>query len=90
MPACSSLSSGGSSCPSLSQPSRKTASHTSAYKEAGRMEGFTEGRTEGENALAALMTKLFSLGRVQDAELAAKDPEARKRFYLEFGIGDEQ
>ena len=54
------------------------------------MEGFTEGRTEGENALAALMTKLFSLGRVQDAELAAKDPEARKRFYLEFGIGDEQ
>lgn len=57
-------------------------------EERGRTEGLAKGRTEGENTLAALMSKLFAMGRIKDAELAAKDPEARKRFYQEFGIGN--
>ena len=61
-------------------------------KEEGRAEGQLAGRIEGlkdgENKLAALMTKLFAAGRTKDAELAAKDAEARKRLYREFGITD--
>lgn len=45
-----------------------------------------EGREEGENLLASLMTKLFAAGRTSDAELAAKDENARKRLYKEFEI----
>ncbi len=47
-----------------------------------------EGRVEGQNLLAALMIKLFAANRSADAELAAKDEEARKRFYREFGMID--
>ena len=54
--------------------------------EDGRALGFTEGRTDGENLLGNLITKLFGAGRTSDAELAAKDEEARKRFYKEFGM----
>ena len=39
---------------------------------------------EGEKFLADLLTKLFAAGRTSDAELAAKDEEARKKFYKEF------
>ena len=42
------------------------------------------GKAEGEFIFAQLMTKLFAAGRTADAELAAKDAEARKKFYLEF------
>ena len=42
------------------------------------------GMAEGEFVFAQLMTKLFAAGRTADAELAAKDAEARKKFYLEF------
>ena len=54
--------------------------------EDGRALGFIEGRTDGENLLGNLITKLFGAGRTSDAELAAKDEEARKRFYKEFGM----
>ncbi len=54
----------------------------------GLAEGRKEGREEGQNLLASLMTKLFAANRSADAELAAKDEEARKRFYREFGIID--
>jgi len=43
---------------------------------------------EGEKLLGNLITKLFDEGRTSDAELAAKDEEARKRFYKEFGMID--
>ena len=43
---------------------------------------------EGETLLGNLITKLFAAGRTSDAELAAKDEEARKRFYKEFGMSD--
>ena len=46
------------------------------------------GKAEGELMLRNLITKLFAAGRTADAELAAKDKEARKRFYKEFGMND--
>ena len=49
-------------------------------------ECFAEGKAEGEKFLADLLTKLFVAGRTSDAELAAKDEEARKKFYKEFGM----
>lgn len=52
----------------------------------GKAEGRAEGKAEGENLLGNLITKLFGAGRTSDAELAAKDEEARKRFYKEFGM----
>ena len=48
--------------------------------------GRTEGREQGENKLASLMAKLFSLNRAKDAEKAATDPEYREKLYVEFGI----
>ena len=54
----------------------------------GRAEGREEGRTEGQNLLANLMIKLFAANRSADAELAAKDEDARNRFYKEFGMID--
>ena len=50
----------------------------------GKAEGMAMGRAEGEFIFAQLMTKLFAAGRTADAELAAKDENARKKFYLEF------
>lgn len=46
------------------------------------------GKEEGENIFATLINKLFEVGRANDAALAAKDEEARKRFYKEFGLID--
>ena len=46
------------------------------------------GKEEGENIFATLINKLFEVGRADDAALAAKDEEARKRFYKEFGLID--
>ena len=48
--------------------------------------GKAEGKAEGESLLGSLITKLFETGRTADAELAAKDEEARKRLYKEFGM----
>ena len=52
------------------------------------MERFNEGKAEGENLLGNLITKLLGAGRTSDVELAAKDEEARKKFYKEFGMID--
>ena len=57
-------------------------------REEGLAEGREEGRTEGQNLLANLMIKLFAANRSADAELAAKDEDARNRFYKEFGMID--
>ena len=50
--------------------------------------GRAEGKTEGELRLGNLITKLLTAGRNSDVELAAKDEEARKKFYKEFGMID--
>ena len=60
--------------------------------EDGRVLGLAEGKiaglAEGENLLGTLIAKLCSAGGISDVELAAKDEEARKRFYKEFGMID--
>ena len=43
---------------------------------------------EGEALLGNLITKLLASGRTSDVALAAKDEEARKKFYKEFGMID--
>ena len=57
------------------------------FKEEGRREGRREGRQEGQNMLAALFSRLLSLGRSEDAERAANDPDYRDKLYKEFQIG---
>lgn len=47
-----------------------------------------KGIEKGESLLGTLIAKLFEVGRTSDAELAAKDEEARKKFYKEFGLID--
>ena len=41
-------------------------------------------RTEGENRLGELISRLLSIGRNQDVEKAATDPDYRKKLYTEF------
>ena len=43
-------------------------------------------KREGERTFARLISSLFADGRAADAELAAKDENVRKQFYLEYGI----
>lgn len=45
------------------------------------------GAIKGENRLAALLTKLYSLGRDEDARLALDDRQVRLRLYEELCIG---
>lgn len=45
------------------------------------------GVIKGENRLAALLTKLYSLGRDEDARLALDDRQVRLRLYEELCIG---
>ena len=55
-------------------------------REEGRKEGRTEGQKEGESKLAALITRLFSLGRGAEVERAASDETYRKQLFKEFHI----
>ena len=48
--------------------------------------GKAEGRIEGESLLAKLISRLLDDGRNKDVALAAKDEEARKQFYREYGM----
>jgi flagellar biosynthesis/type III secretory pathway protein FliH len=52
----------------------------------GVQQGLQQGLQQGEDLLAQLMTKLFSLGRTNDAERAAADKEYRKMLMEEFQI----
>ena len=45
-----------------------------------------KGKREGENLFARLINSLLDDGRNNDVALAAKDEEARKRFYREYGM----
>ena len=53
------------------------------YNEAETMELF---RAEGAALLGTLIAKLFSLGRIEDAERAAKDETFRNKLYQEFQL----
>jgi hypothetical protein len=52
----------------------------------GVQQGIQQGVQQGEDLFAQLITKLFSLGRVGDAERAASDKEYRKMLMEEFQI----
>ena len=52
-----------------------------------RQEGIAEGEATGENKIVALMNKLFSLGRVDDAKKATEDEKYRESLIKEFKIG---
>ena len=54
----------------------------------GIEEGIKEGIKEGEGLLADLISRLFLDDRTEDAKLAARDEEATKRFYREYGMID--
>ena len=49
-------------------------------------EGKAEGKVEGENKMAALMKKLLSEGRIEDAEKATEDVEFRNSLFQEYQI----
>ena len=59
-------------------------------KSLGIQEGRKQGIETGENLLANLMSHLFADNRIADANLAANDEKARKRFYREYGLVDGQ
>ena len=48
--------------------------------------GEARGKQEGENKAYTLMQKLFSLGRVEDAQKASSDEAFRKELYKEFHL----
>ncbi len=47
------------------------------------------GKEKGENMLAALLTRLYALGREGDVKLVLENKDARKELYQEFSIGSE-
>ena len=48
--------------------------------------GEARGEANGENKMASLMDKLFTLGRFDDAQKAAKDEHYRADLFKEFQI----
>ena len=54
----------------------------------GLLKGRTEGRAEGTNKAMALMARLFSDGRTEDASRAASDEAYRNKLYAEFGMSE--
>ncbi len=56
------------------------------YSDAILRIGEEKGKTQGENLLAALMNKLFSLNRLEDAKRCTTDVEYREKLYKEFQL----
>lgn len=57
------------------------------YDEEKTMKAIARDHEEiGEEKMAALISKLYELGRGEEAKLAAQDVEVRKKLYKEFGI----
>ena len=52
----------------------------------GHREGLREGQQKGQNMLAALISRLLSLGRTEDVARSASDPEYREKLFEEFKI----
>lgn len=51
-----------------------------------RDDGRQEGRAEGEQRLGALMSKLLSLGKTEEAMKASSDPEYRNQLYKQYNL----
>lgn len=56
--------------------------------ERGITKGIAKGIHQGENWGMELVRCLLQDGRMEDIELITKDPEARKRLYQEYHIGE--
>ena len=52
----------------------------------GMQQGMLQGEQKGEERLGALITKLFSLGRMDDAQRSAADPAFRQQMFKEFNM----
>ena len=52
----------------------------------GEARGKEKGKEIGENMLAALLIRLYALGREGDVKLALENKDARKELYQEFTI----
>ena len=52
----------------------------------GFEKGIEKGIEKGESLFGSLSVKLIEAGRDSDVILAAADEKARKRFYIEFGL----
>ena len=48
--------------------------------------GVQKGIQQGEDKMGTLMSKLFSLGRMDDAQRSASDPAYRQQMYKEFNM----
>ena len=57
-------------------------------KAEGIAEGKAEGKAEGENKLGKLMSKLFALGRIEDAKRCSEDEKYREKLYTEFNMNE--
>ena len=53
-----------------------------------KAEGIAEGKAEGENKLGKLMSKLFALGRIEDAKRCSEDEKYREKLYTEFNMNE--
>ncbi len=53
-----------------------------------KAEGIAEGKAEGENKLGKLMSKLFDLGRIEDAKRCSEDEKYREKLYTEFNMNE--
>ena len=51
-------------------------------------EAKAEGKAEGENKLGKLMSKLFALGRIEDAKRCSEDEKYREKLYTEFNMNE--
>ena len=49
-------------------------------------EDFDEAEARGESRLATLISKLFSLNRIDDAQRCSSDIEFREKLYKEFKL----
>ena len=52
----------------------------------GMQQGMQQGERQGEDKMGTLMSKLFSLGRMDDAQRSASDPAYRQQMYNEFNM----
>ena len=48
-----------------------------------------EGRNEGMNILARLLTRLFELGKNEEADRAVKDPKYRQKLLKDYGLAED-
>lgn len=67
----------------------QASNHAAAFAEGleeGEKRGLAKGAKKGESRFGALMSKLLSAKRYEDAALASSNEEKREALYMEFGL----